>query len=174
MAMNKTKLVVLILGTVLSLGAAEADDGVLCSNPFKSLEKLVIQRSVKVEKWVPEIVADGDTQCIRIQPGGSLGVWLDLPEGETILFSIMMKYQNVKRNDPKKHWTGAVFKAMVKIEGEKTVWPGRVQIGTSDWKQISFKVNVPLGKKAKALVQCAVEDSIGTALYKNLTVRVLK
>lgn len=163
------------LASALMLFGMEDDEETLYSNPLRTLEKLTISPDAAGKSWKPEIVTEGEFQCIRIEPGGTFGVWVELPEGETVQFSVMMKYRDVRRNDARKHWTGAAFKAMLRIPGEKTSWPGRVMIGSSDWKLVTFKVNVPLGgKAANAWIRCALEGAAGTAWYRDLSVKALK
>ena len=159
----------------LMLCGIEDEEEILYSNPLQSIEKLTISQNSSRKDWKPEITTEGNFKCVKIEPGGTFGAWVELPEGETILFSVRMKYQNVKRKEERKHWTGATFKAMLRIPGEETSWPGRVMVGSSDWKTVTFKVNVPLGKgSAKAWIRCALEGAAGTAWYRDLSVKVLK
>ncbi len=153
----------------------EEEEEILYSNPLQSIEKLTISPDSSRKNWKPGIVTEENFKCIKIEPGGTFGVWVELPEGETILFSVRIKYQNVKRMDERKHWTGATFKAMLRIPGEETSWPGRVMVGSSEWKTVTFKINVPLGKgNARAWIRCALEGATGTAWYRDLSVKVLK
>ena len=153
----------------------EEEEEILYFNPLQSMEKLTISPDSSGKDWKPGIVTDGDSKCIKIEPGGTFGAWVELPEGETILFSVRMKFQDVKRKEEQKHWTGATSKAMLRIPGEKTAWPGRVMVGSSEWKTVTFKVNIPLGKgNAMAWIRCALEGATGTVWYRDLSAKVLK
>ncbi len=155
--------------TSMLLTTAEAGE-VLYENPLSSLEKLEIY--TKNNNWKPEVVTANGKKCIQVKPGGSFGITVDLPEGKTLLVAVRCKQQDVKRNNPKKHWTGASFKGRVEIEGEKTVWCGYAVDGTSDWAWRNFKVPRS-GKKGKVVIRCYLEEASGTAWYRDLSVRVV-
>jgi|GEM_PF-3266912 len=158
----------LFLALPLSAETSEPEDSLYC-NPLNSIEKLDLTKS-----WKPEIVSDGGGPCLKTLSGGTFGVWVTLPEGETVEFSIDMKWENVTLSDPTKHWCGATFKGMTQTTGEATRWPGCCFHGSHDWKRVAFKVNSPLDRQTRVWVRCGLEGAEGTAWYRNLAVKVVK
>ncbi len=159
----------LLFLTVQAYAAEEADDSdILFRNPFHTAF-----REFDGKGATAEIVDLEDGRALKIT-GGGLSRWLDLPEGETVLFSVMIRTENVTRNPPGNHWFGAVWKAMVQIDGKNT-WPGApATVGTTPWHRVSFKVDVPLGKKVSARIGLGLDSATGTVYYRDLTVRLLK
>ena len=97
-------------------------------------------------------------------------IWINVPENETILFSAKIKQENVQRIEPRKHWTGGRFASYMKVKNGRR--NARIPLGTRDWQEYTFKVDIPAGVK-RIMIQMGLKDATGVMYFKDIKAEVL-
>jgi hypothetical protein len=172
--MNRIKSITIVIALFIStvMSASPLADDIILQNKFDSSFKEFISKECDAE-----IVKLKDGQALKIT-SGALKKWIKLPAGESVEFSVMVKTENVRRNNPKQHWCGAIWGVMMRKDGkkdEKWVFPGvRSSIGNTSWQRKTFKIDVPLGGDISVLLRFGLSGATGTVYYKDLMLKILK
>lgn len=93
-----------------------------------------------------------------------------VPENETVRFTARIMAENVVRKNPKQHWTGTRFTVYMGKSGWKGV---RAEQGSSGWKTVSFKTDIPAGVRSVQL-QMGLKDASGTVRFQDVRAEVVK
>ena len=95
---------------------------------------------------------------------------ISVPENETVRFSAKMKIENVVRFNSKQHWTGSRFAMYGGKAGRAGV---RAATGSFDWKEVSFKKDIPAGT-SKITLQLGLKDATGVVYFRDIKAEVIK
>jgi hypothetical protein len=95
------------------------------------------------------------------------GKWLKIPEGKKILFSVLVKAENVTSKQIK-------FGLMINDSKGKRKWPSaRIGTGTFGWRKVSFSTVVPLGVN-RCLLFYGLQSGTGKVYFKDIKVVIIE
>ena len=140
-------------------------------NPGKVIwqEKLDGNVQKRYKSKAVSVVESSEGKALKITDT-LVGCVLSVPENETLRFSAKMKFENVVRFNPRQHWTGSRFAINAGRAGRAGV-PART--GSSEWREVSFKKDIPAGIK-KLTLQLGLKDATGAVYFKDIKVEVIK
>ncbi len=117
------------------------------------------------------VTRTGDQETLTVT-GGIAACPLEVPDGETLRISALVKGDAIERREKGNFIQGGRFGSYWS-KPRNTWFSANVPLGSFDWMPISFKVDVPLGT-TRLQLQLGLKEASGSISFRNIRVEVVK
>lgn len=160
-------LVLVLLATTVLLNASTA----VLEYPFKREQELKKWHNSGCEiSWSDGITLQlGKGKITSGTQGISCGISVEKFRGAKIICRAEVKTENLVCGTPSKRIDGGKFMLIVKNNGKPSYHSAKISSGTSDWREVSFAVDIPQNVRQIRLA-LGFQNAYGKISFRNLRV----